>query len=467
MSYGLLAVLPYLLVNESRIRNIEEKLYGIEYKLKQPYPFTIVYSEGKYAVAVDFKTKEEIARSTDHVDVLQHALEKADRRVVALGEFEFSKTLYIKGGKELDMMWSRIIPKADVDLFYIEKNAKLRRVYVDLTQITTFTKAVVKLHGEQNFGTTTNTKVEGIRIKSDGKGIGIHFIVENPNESIGWVTVEDVETESLEHVIKLTALNDEPTAWINGNMFIDIRDYNSKYTIYIERNSSLSLIESAVNNNMFIGVRVQWGSNTETPWVIRGRGNIIIGKIWDVPSGATSVRLESDSAGTLIVASGVKDTITDNGINNKVLIQGDDTFESMLLGLSPSKNTWILDIPILIKKSLYIEDIIERRFTGTPEDGAWGFVIRSLSEDYPRFRLGTTGTISYSDGQNPLNIVLQNVGGKLRIQNVESLQIPTLYDCADLPSSGNFEGDARVCYDTGASKWVLKVWDGSNWQTIG
>jgi len=78
MSYGLLAVLPYLLVNESRISDIEEKLSKIEYKLRLPYPFVIVYREDEYAVAVDGKTKEVIARSTDHTRVIQKAIDSID-----------------------------------------------------------------------------------------------------------------------------------------------------------------------------------------------------------------------------------------------------------------------------------------------------------------------------------------------------------------------------------------------------
>ena len=53
------------------------------------------------------------------------------------------------------------------------------------------------------------------------------------------------------------------------------------------------------------------------------------------------------------------------------------------------------------------------------------------------------------------------------IHNFESIQLPFYSDCAGLPASGNFAGDARVCYDTGLAKWVLKVWDGTAWQTIG
>ena len=45
--------------------------------------------------------------------------------------------------------------------------------------------------------------------------------------------------------------------------------------------------------------------------------------------------------------------------------------------------------------------------------------------------------------------------------------IPLLSDCANLPSSGDYTGQAYVCYDSGAGKWVLKVWDGSAWQQVG
>jgi len=46
------------------------------------------------------------------------------------------------------------------------------------------------------------------------------------------------------------------------------------------------------------------------------------------------------------------------------------------------------------------------------------------------------------------------------------LKIPVLSDCANA-RNGTAKGELMVCYDTGAAKWVLKVWDGSAWQTIG
>ena len=61
------------------------------------------------------------------------------------------------------------------------------------------------------------------------------------------------------------------------------------------------------------------------------------------------------------------------------------------------------------------------------------------------------------------------VGHKISSRDVvpAKLAIPLLSDCANLPSSGKYTGQAYVCYDSGAGKWVLKVWDGSAWQQVG
>ena len=56
---------------------------------------------------------------------------------------------------------------------------------------------------------------------------------------------------------------------------------------------------------------------------------------------------------------------------------------------------------------------------------------------------------------------------ELGADGVKKTGLPLLSDCANLPASGDYTGETIVCYDTGLAKWVLKVWDGSVWQTIG
>jgi len=50
---------------------------------------------------------------------------------------------------------------------------------------------------------------------------------------------------------------------------------------------------------------------------------------------------------------------------------------------------------------------------------------------------------------------------------VHNLVVYVLSDCTNLPIAGIYVGDNYACYDATAAKWVLKVWDGSAWQTIG
>jgi len=110
MSYGLLAVLPYLLVNESRISDIEEKLFKIEYKLRLLYPFVTVYRDGDYAVVVDGKTKEVIARSTDHAEMVRKAIDSLTpnrtwkETVVVVGDFVISKSIVVPSHTRLVLL---------------------------------------------------------------------------------------------------------------------------------------------------------------------------------------------------------------------------------------------------------------------------------------------------------------------------------------------------------------------------
>lgn len=54
-------------------------------------------------------------------------------------------------------------------------------------------------------------------------------------------------------------------------------------------------------------------------------------------------------------------------------------------------------------------------------------------------------------------------------RKVNRIGIPLLSDCSDLPSSGSYDGEAYVCYDSSSSTWKLKVWNSSAgaWETIG
>lgn len=58
----------------------------------------IVYRDGPYAVAVDTRTKQVIARDTDHVKVWQQAVDNVPEygAVAGSGEFEFTDSLFIK-----------------------------------------------------------------------------------------------------------------------------------------------------------------------------------------------------------------------------------------------------------------------------------------------------------------------------------------------------------------------------------
>ena len=115
----------------------------------------------------------------------------------------------------------------------------------------------------------------------------------------------------------------------------------------------------------------------------------------------------------------------------------------------------------------------------------WGTttkVIRSIidllqedkSTDVAALRLYITSSESVVESSGfgtytPVPLKLRYAGSDKIIigDTIQKNGLPLYTDCSSIPASGDYTGEAVVCYDSTAAKWVLKVWDGSAWQTIG
>ena len=85
-----------------------------------------------------------------------------------------------------------------------------------------------------------------------------------------------------------------------------------------------------------------------------------------------------------------------------------------------------------------------------------------------------------ADNRYTYSVQVVNDAGKVIVKGLETSLAPNGYlgrlvvkphsflqDCTQLPAVGIEAGQSILCYDSSASKWVLKVWDGTAWQTIG
>jgi len=446
----------------------------------------IVFREGDYAVAVDGKTKEVLARSTDHANVIQRALDYAGSLawdestypvVAGVGLFEITKTITIPERVICNFKSARFRVVEDVDVVKATKRFKILGLTIDVSAVEGFTKRAVVVenpnitHPDHAFeivvkvlnGYRTGTAVE-LYVDQDGAAITLSYV--------------RAIVDGFEKALSLRAVNSAGCAYINSNTF-DVTARYSKYGIYMERNKDLSLSDLGLNSNLF---RVHYiaGSDTIAALKISGRYNVFLVDITDIvpyaPETAKSIIFDTDAKGNIVLGKTESaDRIEDNGSYNWVLGAGLETERRKIVGVTEVDVLGKGNIMVFNGTSLFLEaqsadDIAHFAVLAGDNkvtDSAWAFIARGLSDNYPRLRIAPNGTISFGDGASPPNIVIQNVSGKARIYNVDSLQLPLYTDCANLPASGNFTGDARACYDTDAGKWVLKVWDGSNWQTIG
>ncbi len=394
-------------------------------KPSPPYS-AIVCKDGstEWAEDANGKTIASGESGVDDASVIQSAIDYAQTvkgKVSCKGEFNVDQTVYVKGGVTLDLTEATIKPIADVDVFYIERDAKVFGGVIDVTGIT-FTKTIFKLHGEQEFGVTGHsTYIEKVRCINDkATGKVFHLLCENSGEYIVWITISDIMTERFEYVAHIQVTNTTATAFINGNVFDNITDTHSKYMFYLERNTSLAIYESACNSNIFTNFRYQAGSNTSKVIRVQGQMNYFEGKVWDMhvaPSGALAVDLDADSRYTLLIGSFHSPAyVSDEGYKNLII----DQCSARIL------QPYILQ---RLGESRYLEyGGIYLRTVGTSEENppyflvqpentgqlqGWAFATKVLSETYPRIAVLSGGRIIWSDGVNPSDVELYRAGTDL------------------------------------------------------
>ncbi len=422
------------------------------------------------------KAKRVAGPDTNHAKVINDALNYVYSKgggvvKVVHTDIEAEETIRVKNNVELDLSWSKVTPKSDIDIFYLEEKSKLKNVRVYIPDTITFTKSAIKIHGEQKISSWDYVIAKNLVLENESPtGTAIHLLCENDGDHITNAIIDTVRIWKFEYGIKISTLvPDDAQGWINSNTFHNVRIMNSKYGVYMERN--LNAASSGTNSNIFSNLIFLAYSNTLRGLRITGSYNKIFGEIIDMQwaaSGALAIEFTSDSKRNMFIGTVDTDYVQDNGTDNIIIATVDNKLRMPNLDIDEiTSKTGIVKFTGLTK--LILDDFYAQGSYSSSKatDTAWYLVSFIEGESKPRVRISPIGTISFGDGVNAPNIVIKNTGGKARIYNVESIQLPLYTDCADLPDSGNFTGDTRACYDTGAAKWVIKVWDGSAWQTVG
>jgi len=265
-------------------------------------------------------------------------------------------------------------------------------------------------------------------------------------------------------VVNIQLTNSTDNAFINGNIFDNLRDTNSKYMFYLERNTTIT--GSRCNNNWFMNFRYQAGSNTSRVIRAQGVGNTFIGKIWDMqiaPSGALAVDLDTDSIYTLVEGTIDLNYVVDNGTNNKIVswynaevlnpyilkISGEQRYikyTGEALGLIGSSTERPPNIDVVMANTTYLTQK--------------AFAVRVSGESTSRFEIKNNGTIWWGDGTK-LDVALYRGGDDLLKTNdyfQAALGIITKVDVGDY--GGNFanytpptgkEGLIVIAIDTNAT----------------
>lgn len=264
---------------------------------------------------------------------------------------------------------------------------------------------VIKLDGSGSYGSyLAGFKITSAITPTSGKGIVI-------NGSTGNI-IEDIEIEKVYIGIYVYGSATGPLySYFNTIRNVDVHNCVS-HGIMIDGDNTYN------QNNLFINVRSRNNggdgiyANTSTVTIIEGELAYNGGYGFN-PSSALlyallhNVHMEGNSSGNIN---------NDAGLYKKTLVS---------IGGNPSLQ------------------LIDHRYGKVVELQLAGY--------YDRVLLKVSGTT-----------VMQATSSKM-----EKNGLPLYTDCGSIPASGDYTGESLVCYDSANAKWVLKVWDGSAWQTIG
>jgi len=417
MSYGLLVFLPYLLANESRIRDIGKKLSEIEYKLKQP-SFVTVYREGEYAVLIDDKTKEVLAKSTDQHRVMQKAIDETSavgggivrvKKVIEIDDYLIPKRNVALVGAG-DYSEGSDTPYGDV----ICAKSSMEALFITDEYVENFRIAGLALDGN-DLAQKAFKHTQGSRIKL--VAVEICRVLDKGIESTVSGELQVVMSRvSASKSGSASASTGIELGYDSMALMNTVRAFKTGIKVRGGANHIISNHPYSVWRDMEVGIDV--------------KNDIVIGNYVDNYHVA-GIRIREWS---------------NQVIGNKIVTAGGlGTVDAPFILINP-------DTAGLIGAEIIVAN------AGAPRSG-------TTVEYAVKFGDNVTDAIEIYEANNRWS-GYNNLTNNERLLASASIRIPILSDCANI-RSGSHKGEITICYDSATATWKLKVWDGSAWQAIG
>ena len=446
----------------------------------------IVYRDGDYAVAVD-RFGNEIARSTDHASVIQEALRHGGR-IVLNGDFKLSSSIVVRD--TIDML---SIIHTHGRIFWEGVGHAIQLNVVNYLYV----------NGLHVVGTDGQVSPQGVLKASSG----IAVVVEDSSFE---KMLPDINTSTFQ----LLWLDNYKIIIVEKNLISasqNIGNVNGFDNLTLSPDTEDSMVVVRGNRvENFGDAIVMWGG------LCIAEGNMIVNSPFGSPWGVDFARckfgiarsnlVKSTTIARGIYAHAASSNITpkqfiiesnrieaDSSTNNIGSIDvtvGDEIIISKNIIINPVRGVYVhaydssmkhvvvkdnvIYSPTFIGIAVYAEkyDIESSHVEGNKivnPSGNSVFYLRSYNGilHYAEAR----GNLVMNPGSLSVGIWNINVIKKKIFDNEPGINtdgvVEVLSDCGSLSSTGDYTGQLVACYDSANSKWVLKVWDGSAWQTIG
>jgi len=436
----------------------------------------IVFNDGGNAVAVDGRTKQVVASNSNHSAVLQAVVDQY-KDIVIVGEFTISAPITIT-----------------------KDNVVLRGLGGHGWHLTLGRTIIRNASGDyaiKVIGVVNGVRIENITIDGNGSGSGIYMervfgtvlrnisivnaldgIKFNPWDQTNtyayasFIRVENPNMWNVRRGITLTAgeggvgYRTEAVIIDGGAIYGDPNNYG-EYGIYMDKVDFITVRDTLVAF-MDRGFHINCGG-----WVTLARpkieavnygirvedGYVSIVDYHAVNINKYDVQIYYNALNKVKVVS---TTFSSAGVakakgpSNTLF----DTYTITALPWYPDASiTNLHNVSVIEAGPVDTFQLILRSFVGVTGETIKLQTLNSAKTTFlDRLTIENAGDI--------VNLYIKN--SYLNVLNeVKKIGLPLLTDTSQLPASGDYKGQVYVVRDSTTNKWVLKVWDGSTWQTIG
>lgn len=223
----------------------------------------------------------------DHIEIQQAINELCDIHLLS-GDYYISDTVIINPGVKLIMEQRATVHViADIDAFYVSKNAQIEGGRIDSRLAATYDSALLVFHGDEQYSIVHGmeggiTGAQNITLRGKGNyagGYGIQFKCSDATSFATGLIFNNIYTKNFQFpiFIKMPDTDNGTMQFFNSNMFTNIYITNPYHTAIYVYNPYDSF-----SGNIFDNIHIQPSSTTQRAININGRGNIFSNIVlWD------------------------------------------------------------------------------------------------------------------------------------------------------------------------------------------